>query len=198
MTAGKREQGEGETPTLPRPGVRERQEPLRARYRVQPEAALITDRAVAEGGTGLDPVHGRLRPGSREYGLAWDYGIHGAVGGDHDLPNPGDILCAALAACFDSTTRMIADRMGLHLRRLEVDVTGRVDVRGTLVVDRATRVGFQGMRCRVALDTEAGVSRDDVVRLLAAAEYSCVVLQTLRRGVEVTLEPVSAAAPAPR
>lgn len=169
--------------------MRERQEPLRARYRVHPEEALIVDGAKARAEIELDPVHGRVRPGGQDYGVTWEFGIHRAVGGDHDLPNPGDILCAALAGCFNSTIRMIADRMGLPLVSLDVRVDGQVDVRGTLRVDPATPVGFLGLRLGVTLVPGAGVERDQVQRLLAAAEYSCVVLQTLRNGVEVVLEP---------
>lgn len=76
----------------------------------------------------------------------WSFGIHRAVGGYHDAPNPGDILCAALASCLDSTIRIIADRLGITLTSLEVDVTAEVDVRGTLVVNRDIPVGFQAMR----------------------------------------------------
>jgi hypothetical protein len=72
--------------------VRARQEPLRARYREDPREAGITDGARTVGGAHLDPVHGRVRPGSVDHGIDWDFGIHRAVGGDHDLPNPGDIL----------------------------------------------------------------------------------------------------------
>lgn len=165
--------------------VRSRQDPLRERYRVAPEEARITDRARAVGGIGFDPFHGRVVPGSRDYGVAWDFGIHRAVGGDHDGPNPGDMLSAALAACLDSTLRMIADRLGITLTALEVDATADVDVRGTLVVDRAVPVGFQRMRCAVTLEAAPGTDRPLLDKLVAAAEHSCVNLQTLRSGVAV-------------
>jgi uncharacterized OsmC-like protein len=70
-------------------------------------------------------------------------GIHHAVGGYHDAPNPGDLLCAALASCLDSTLRIIAARLGVRLVALEVDVTADVDVRGTLMLDRAVPVGLR-------------------------------------------------------
>jgi uncharacterized OsmC-like protein len=124
-------------------------------------------------------------PGSQEYGITWPYGIHYAVGGYHDAPNPGDILCAALATCLDSTLRIIAARMGVGLTALEVDVTANVDVRGTLVIDRQVPVGFQRMRCAVRLQPVPGTDPGLVQKLLVAAEYSCVNLQTLRAGVPV-------------
>jgi uncharacterized OsmC-like protein len=115
-------------------------------------------------------------------------GIHRAVGGFHDLPNPGDILCAALASCYDTTLRMLAERLHLPVEGLSVEVRGEVDVRGTLAVERDVPVGFQRLRCRLRLRPGPGVSPEKVARLSAAAERACVVLQTLRHGVPVHLE----------
>lgn len=132
--------------------VRGRQDPLRERYKTAPGEAWITDRARAEWVADDDPFHGRIVLGSQDYGAVWPFGIHRAVGGFHDGPNPGDLLCAALAACLDSTIRIIAGRLGVRLTALEIDVTGDVDVRGTLAVDRSVPVGFRKMRCGVRLE----------------------------------------------
>ena len=165
--------------------VPERQDPLRERYKDAPDEAAITDRARTTGGTDTDPFHGQVVPGSEDHGVTWPFGIHRAVGGHHDAPNPGDVLCAALAVCLDSTIRMIADRLGVTLNLLEVDVAADVDVRGTLLVDRTVPVGFQAMRCHVDIEAVEGTDPKLMQKLLAAAEHSCVVLQTLRSGVPV-------------
>lgn len=167
------------------PSVRERQDPLRKRYKESNEPAWITDRGRAVGGVRTDPFHAHAVPGSQDYGVTWPIGIHSAVGGDHDGPNPGDLLCAALATCLDTTIRIIAERLGVGLLDLEVDVTGEIDVRGTLQVDRAVPVGFQRMRCAVSLHAAEGTDPVVVRRLVAAAEQCCVNLQTLRAGVPV-------------
>ena len=165
--------------------VRERQAPLRERYKDSPGAAAITDEARTTGGTDTDPFHGQVVPGSEDHGVTWPFGIHRAVGGHHDAPNPGDVLCAAPAVCLDSTIRMIADRLGIQLTSLEVNVTADVDVRGTLLVDRTVPVGFQSMQCNVDVQAAEGTNPQLMQKLLAAAEHSCVVLQTLRSGVPV-------------
>ena len=165
--------------------VRERQDPIRERYKTAPEEAAITDRARTTGGTETDPFHGFVVPGSEGLGVRWAFGVHRAVGGYHDAPNPGDMLCAALAVCLDSTIRIIADRLGVRLTSLEVDVTADVDVRGTLLIDRSVPVGFQSMHCRVDVQEAAGTDPKLLERLLSAAEHSCVVMQTLRSGVSV-------------
>jgi hypothetical protein len=38
------------------------------------------------------------------------FGTHTAVGGESDYPVPGELLCAAVASCLDSTIRTIANR----------------------------------------------------------------------------------------
>jgi len=173
-----------------------RQDPLRERYKIAPEEAMITDRARTAEGRLEDPVHVWCVPGSRDYGVRWPLGIHQAVGGLHDGPNPGDLLCAALAACMDSVVRMIANRHGVTLEALEVDVQGEVDVRGTLWVSSEVPVGFQRLRCAIRITPAAGTDPALVKRLLTAAEYSCVNLQTLRHGVAVETEHHVTAPPA--
>lgn len=165
--------------------VRTRQAPSFKLYRSKPEDALITDHAVTVSEQLEDPVHGRVKPGSQDYGDTWTYGIHQAVGGMHDAPNPGDMLAAALAACLDSTIRMIANRMGITLKFLQVEVSSDVDVKGTLVIDPNIPVGFNKMRTNVRIKPAGNISQEKIHQLLKASEYSCVNLQTLRNGVEV-------------
>jgi uncharacterized OsmC-like protein len=163
--------------------VKQRQDPLRERYRSVAVDARITDRARTVFDASADPFHGAVVPG--EGGEQWRFGIHRAIGGYHDLPNPGDTLCAALASCLDATLRMIAERLGVPIRSVEVAVDADLDVRGTLLVDRDVPVGFQSMRCHVDLQPCGQSDPAKVRMLLAAAEHSCVVLQTLRKGVPV-------------
>lgn len=164
--------------------VQQRQHPLREHYRSVPADAWISDEAQTVSACGGDPFHGVVVPANGADAPV-QFGIHRAVGGFHDNPNPGDLLCAALAACFDSTLRMIADHRGIRLESLEVKVTAKCDVRGCLLVEGAVPVGFQRMRCGVRLQTKDHVDENTINMLLAAAEHSCVVMQTLRSGVAV-------------
>jgi uncharacterized OsmC-like protein len=165
--------------------VRKRQQPLRESYKETPEEALIHDRAITTGYDLDDPWHGTIKAGSEDHGVEWEFGLHRAVGGYHDAPNPGDILCAALGSCLESTIRLIADRMNITLEKLEVEVSANVDVRGTLVVDRSVPVGFQSMQCKVDIKAGQDTDPEKIKKLLSYAEYSCVNLQTLKSGVEV-------------
>jgi uncharacterized OsmC-like protein len=166
--------------------VRERQAPLRARYHGAPEAATIIKRARTIAGPAGDPLHGQVAPDPR-YGVVWAYGIDRAVGGFHDAPNPGELLCAALAACHDASVRMVADLLGVDLLDLSVEVTGTLDVRGTLELDRTVRVGFQHMTCTTRATVPADTSPRLLEQLEAHARRACVNLDTLRRGVPVAM-----------
>ncbi len=92
-------------------------------HNVAPAEGMITERARTIKGVVADPFHGTVVPGSQDYGIEWPFGIHRAVGGDHDGPNPRDLLCAALATRLESTIRIIANRLAITLVSLEVDLT---------------------------------------------------------------------------
>jgi len=157
-----------------RTSVFEIQVPLRQRYKANPKAALVTDCAHAHGNVADDPFHSIVMPMPRS-GIAVPVGVHGAVGGLHDAPTPGDILCAAFAACQDSSVRMVANILGVRLEFLEVEVIGDVDVRGTLAMDAQVPVGFQTMRCAVRLRAAKGTNPHSLEKLRAASQRSCVV-----------------------
>ena len=164
--------------------VQRRQDPLRERYRSAPAEAWISDGARTISACGGDAFHGVVVP-DNDGDAPLQFGIHRAIGGFHDYPNPGDLLSAALAACFDSTMRMIAGHLGIRLESLEVKVDAECDVRGCLMVERAVPVGFQRMRCGVRLQTRDRIDEETMKKFIAAAEHCCVVMQTLRNGVTV-------------
>jgi uncharacterized OsmC-like protein len=174
--------------------VRRRHTELRAQYRQVPEKAKILKRARTATGfvSPRDPFHGRVIPeklgeAGASYAVVWHFGVDRAVGGEHDAPNPGEMLCGALAACADASVRMMAGLLDVELMALEVDVTGELDVRGTLGLEPSVRVGFRRFDMVIRLRPAAGTPTQRVERLVSAAERACVVLDTLRGGVPVDL-----------
>jgi uncharacterized OsmC-like protein len=168
------------------PMVRERQAPLRSIYREEAARAWVVDHASIESRDLEDPFHGTVRFGSVSTAEA-AYAVHGALGGVHDGPVPGDLLCAALASCQESSVRMVSNVFGVRLTELKVDVQAGVDVRGTLGMDPKVPVGFQWFRVDVRLRAGSGTPADRLRQVIKAAERSCVVLQTLRLAVPVTV-----------
>jgi uncharacterized OsmC-like protein len=154
------------------------QTPLRALYLNSPSNAQVVDRAKTVNTNPSDPFHAKVHP-MPGIGAELPVGVHQAVGGLHDAPTPGDILCAALAACQDSTIRMIANILGIELEYLEVEVSADVDVRGTMMIDYQVPVGFQSLRCKVHLNTKPGTNKKLIEKLKIVSQQCCVVQQTL-------------------
>src|SRR3972149_1890052 len=130
--------------------VASRQAPLRQTYAEDNEEAITCKRVRTVETSNTDVWHGTVA--AVDYpDVAWQYGIDAQVGGYDDLPNPGHVLCAALAACMDSTVRMIADHLGVGIEHLEVEVAGDVDVRGCMAIDSSVRAGFRHLQCEIRL-----------------------------------------------
>jgi uncharacterized OsmC-like protein len=156
------------------------QEPLKQRYRDDPDEALVTLRA-----------HGALDDGitcSVNTGRALaTAGLHPATGGDGSALCSGDMLLEALVACAGVTLRAVATALDIPVVGGRVSAEGVLDFRGTLAVDRAAPVGFKEIALRFELDAP-GIGDDDRATLLKLTERYCVVLQTLRGAPALTVE----------
>ena len=152
--------------------LRALQEPLKSRYRDEPEAALVTLRAEGSLGDGVtcSVATGRA--------LA-EAGLHPATGGDGGALCSGDMLLEALAACAGVTLRAVATSLEIPVAGGAVRVEGDLDFRGTLGVSKEAPVGFTAIRVSFDLDTTA--SAEEVDTLLRLTQRYCVVFQTLVR-----------------
>jgi uncharacterized OsmC-like protein len=161
--------------------LRARQAPLKEQYRAEPALALITLRAAGEIGEGITC---RVETGRA---LA-EAGLHPATGGDGLALCSGDMLLEALVACAGVTLQAVATAIGVTLRSGRVYAEGDLDFRGTLGVSKETPVGFQKIRLRFDLETDA--QPEQVATLIRLTERYCVVYQTLRQSplLEVTTE----------
>lgn len=155
------------------------QAPLKERYREDPGAGLVTLRAAAE----LDSAAVSC---SVQAGRALvEAGLHPASGGDGSLACSGDMLLQALVACAGVTLRSVAVNRDIPLTGGRVSAEGELDFRGTMGVDRDAPVGFRAIHLQFELDPD--LSAEDVDTLLSLTERYCVVLQTIARGVPVTV-----------
>jgi uncharacterized OsmC-like protein len=156
------------------------QAPLKARYREEPTAALVSLRA--DGTLGEEGVSCSVSTGR----ALVDAGLHPATGGTGLLACSGDMLLEALVACAGVTLCAVATSLGLDVRGT-VHAEGDLDFRGTLGVakDEAVPVGFTAIRVR--FDLEHDEDDESVAKLLELTERYCVVFQTLTGGVPVEL-----------
>jgi uncharacterized OsmC-like protein len=152
--------------------LRSVQAPLKERYRDVPASALITLSA-----------HGRMGEGiscKLETGKALVVaGLHPATGGTGQDACSGDMLLEALVACAGVTLNAVATALGIELRDALVQAEGDLDFRGTLGVSKDAPVGFQNIRLRFTLDTDA--TEEQLDTLLKLTERYCVVYQSLAR-----------------
>jgi uncharacterized OsmC-like protein len=163
--------------------IRERQAPIRERYKANPDAAHIILKAHSGNSDLKDPLHCLVVPDAAP-AHAWPSGAHPAVGGAGDVPCSGDLLLGALAACQETTIRMVAANMGIQLESLDIRVEGDWDARGTLAMGDYP-IGLTAVRCATTVKVAGDVNGDRAARLLRSAEKYCVVLNTLRGGVQV-------------
>src|SRR6267142_379012 len=105
------------------------QAPLKEKYRVQPESAVITLKA-----------HGKIGEGISckvETGRALiEAGLHPATGGTGMLACSGDLLLEALVACAGVTLQAVATAIGVEIKNGTVRAEGDLDFRGTLGVSK--------------------------------------------------------------
>ncbi|KAK6383850.1 hypothetical protein LTS17_003142 [Exophiala oligosperma] len=169
--------------------LRAKQKPLKDKYRSDPSSALVT---LSSSGS-LDPTSTSLTcslaAGQAARKVA---GLHKAAGGEgFDASGElcsGDMLLESLVACFGVTVRAVATSLGIPMNRGSVTVEGDLDFRGTMGIKdsdgNAVPVGFKNIRLIVQLDVDEE-HKSKVDKLIELSERYCVVLQTIRNGVNV-------------
>ena len=159
--------------------LRSLQAPLKKQYREQPQASQITLRAEGRLGEG---VTCKIETGKAPVTA----GLHPATGGDGLSACSGDMLLEALVGCAGVTLNAVATALGIQLRDAKVRAEGDLDFRGTLGVSKDVSVGFERIRLRFDLDTDA--SAEQVATLIRLTERYCVVYQTLSRPPKIDVE----------
>ena len=162
---------------------RSTQGPLRERYAAHAREALLTLKARGEADAGT--ITCKVETGR---GLS-TAGIHPKAGGSGLELCSGDMLLEALVACAGVSLKAAATMLDIPVKSAAVIAEGDVDLRGTLGVTENVPVGFQEIRLRFEIDTDAAQPQLD--QLLALVEQYCVVFQTLqsspRTGVQMNV-----------
>jgi uncharacterized OsmC-like protein len=161
---------------MDRDELKQLQQPLKDRYREDPDAAVITLRASGE-------LDGDGIACSVQTGRALvEAGLHPATGGSGALACSGDMLLEALVACAGVTLRSVATSLEMPVSGT-VRAEGDLDFRGTLAVDREAPVGFRSIRLQ--FDLEHDLDEEQLATLMKLTERYCVVYQTLTGGTPV-------------
>ena len=155
------------------------QAPLKAKYREQPESAVITLKAEGKIGEGISCNVATAR-------AMVEAGLHPATGGTGMLACSGDMLLQALVACAGVTLQAVTTAIGIEIKGGTITAEGDLDFKGTLGVSKEVPVGFKNIRLRFELDSNA--SDEQMASVKKLTERYCVVYQTLTRGVPIDTE----------
>ncbi len=147
------------------------QTPLKARYRDDPDAAILTLKAQGAIGEGVTC--------SVDTGRALvEAGLHPATGGSGMHACSGDMLLEALVACAGVTLNAVATALELDVQDARISAEGDLDFKGTLGVDKQAAVGFRDIR--LSFDIDGELTDEQMASLMKLTERYCVVYQTLR------------------
>jgi uncharacterized OsmC-like protein len=152
--------------------LRAMQAPLKAKYREDSQAAVLTLRA--KGAIDEAKIACKVETGR----AMAEAGLHPLTGGSGAELCSGDMLLEALVACAGVTLKAVSTALNIPLRAGYVTAEGDLDFRGTLGVDKEAPVGFRAIRLIFKLDTDADEAQ--IAQLIKLTERYCVVFQTLR------------------
>lgn len=167
--------------------LREKQKPLKDKYRSDPASAVVTLRS--RGDLDATNLSCSISTAAQAKKVA---GLHPAAGGPgFDASGElcsGDMLLESLVACFGVTVRAVATAMSIPIEGGSITCEGDLDFRGTLGIKEAdgsaVPVGFKAIRLFLRVDVDEE-HKEAVEKLVSLSERYCVVLQTIRQGVSV-------------
>jgi uncharacterized OsmC-like protein len=105
--------------------------------------------------------------------------------GEDRAANPVEYLLHALAGCVTTTTVYHAAARGIHIRTIETEIEGELDVQGLLQTNPQVRTGFQNIRIKMKIDSDAeGEKLEELKRLYQFSP----VLGTLTRPAQIQFQ----------
>jgi uncharacterized OsmC-like protein len=161
--------------------LRSVQRPLKKKYRNEPGSSRITLEAKASQQD--TPISCSVDVGRAVY----EAEAHAGTGGTGEVACSGDLLLGALAACAQVTCQMVAESMGIETDRIEVTVTGEMDLAGTLGVSEDVPVGFETIRTTFDIMAPE-TTEEQLENLRQKTEQYCVVFQTLADSPDLQTE----------
>src|SRR5437763_14990628 len=115
--------------------LREQQRPLKERYRQEPASAQLVH-SVHSTPRLDDPMRSHITDGKH----TWEIAAHAMAGGPDGEACSGDVLLAGLAGGQEITGKIVGTSIGFVLDDLCVRVTGELDFRGAIAIDRAVPI----------------------------------------------------------
>ena len=105
--------------------------------------------------------------------------------GQNKGPKPSELILAALAACQETTYRIFAEDMNIHIGKISVTLMGTQDLRGFMALDDEIPAGFKNIRGKISIQSNATV--EELQLLQQRVDQHCPVLDDLKRPLDVHL-----------
>jgi uncharacterized OsmC-like protein len=163
----------------------------------QPELARFQFRATNRwlgGAHNRSTIKGFYAAGGEDTsrGEAWelDAGEPAILLGTDTGPNPAEYLLHALAACLTTSIVYVAAARKVELTSVESTLTGDMDVRGALGVDKEPRNGFE--RITVSFRVTGNAPAEKLREVVERARQRSAVYDMVTNGVPVAVEVATA------
>lgn len=113
-----------------------------------------------------------------------------ALGGTNDGPNPVEYLLGAWAGCLNVVVHTVAEERGIEVDGVDIDVEGELDPRKLLGAAEDVRAGYQEIRVRIEVESDA--DRDALDALGAEVAERCPVGDNIGNPTptDVTVDPI--------
>ena len=108
-----------------------------------------------------------------------------SLGGSNLGPSPVELALSALGACQEITYRLYADKLGISLDKIEIDLSGNLDFKGFLALDDNVRPGYLGINVTVNIESTASDAEIDNLKDIVNAH--CPVLDLFSNKTPVNI-----------
>lgn len=126
----------------------------------------------------------RIAVNARDHQFIIDQPAYG--GGQDEGPTPLEYVLGALAGCFATLARIIAQQQKIVLRGVSMRFVGEYDPAGLLGRDAAIRPGFSAIRAQVEIDADLDLAGKQA--LLQLIEQRCPLVDNLVHGTSLHTE----------
>ena len=108
------------------------------------------------------------------------------LGGNDRGMNPAEALLSSLGACKCIIVKVFAEKHGINLKSVQIDMEGQIDPDGFLAGTTKGRSGFSHITTRYYIDAKNTV--EEVRKYVDFVEHNCPVMNTIIHPPEFDIE----------
>ncbi|RCW50705.1 MULTISPECIES: OsmC family protein [unclassified Halanaerobium] len=106
-------------------------------------------------------------------------------GGTNDGPNPVEYVLAALSGCLNVVGHLVAKEMGIEMKGIEFEISGKLDPAKFMGQSEEKRAGYQEINATVKPDCDADEAA--LEKWIKAVEERCPVSDNLTNETPVNI-----------